>query len=128
MPISAGSTPQSSKIGSTVLGSPAPMRSDMSRRSTRQAACSSVMPHPSASDGSIESFCCRILDGWSRARLGDRVGIVDATAALAEYDASPNRVLESWLLLLAEADLALKGSRRSGQAVLGTMLVDMCTR
>lgn len=38
----------------------------------------------------------------------------------------PGRVLESWLLLLAEADLALKGSRRSGSAVLATMLVDMC--
>ena len=34
--------------------------------------------------------------------------------------------LERWQLLLAEADLALKGSRRSGNAVLTTMLLDMC--
>ncbi len=38
----------------------------------------------------------------------------------------PARHLERWLLLLAEADLALKGSRRSGHEVLATMLVDMC--
>jgi DNA polymerase-3 subunit delta len=36
------------------------------------------------------------------------------------------RTLESWLLLLAEADLALKGSKRNGLEVLSTMLVDMC--
>jgi DNA polymerase-3 subunit delta len=35
-------------------------------------------------------------------------------------------VLERWLLLLAEADLALKGSRRPPGAVLATMLVNMC--
>ena len=34
--------------------------------------------------------------------------------------------LERWLLLLAEADLALKGSRRSGDAVLTTLLLEMC--
>jgi DNA polymerase-3 subunit delta len=38
-----------------------------------------------------------------------------------------SRELESWLLLLAEADLALKGSRRPGADVLATMLVDMCS-
>lgn len=38
----------------------------------------------------------------------------------------PAAHLERWLLLLAEADLALKGSRRSGHEVLATMLVDMC--
>jgi DNA polymerase-3 subunit delta len=36
------------------------------------------------------------------------------------------RTLEHWLLLLAEADLALKGSRRGGDDVVATMLVDMC--
>ncbi|MCC6524282.1 MAG: DNA polymerase III subunit delta [Polyangiaceae bacterium] len=34
--------------------------------------------------------------------------------------------LGRWLGLLAEADLALKGSRRPDRAVLETMLVDMC--
>lgn len=38
----------------------------------------------------------------------------------------PGGTLERWLMLLAEADLALKGSRRPGVDVLGTMLVDMC--
>ena len=36
--------------------------------------------------------------------------------------------LGRWLLLLAEADLALKGSRRAGDAVLTTLLLDMCRR
>ena len=35
-------------------------------------------------------------------------------------------VLERWLMLLSEADLALKGSKRSGEEVLATMIVDMC--
>lgn len=34
--------------------------------------------------------------------------------------------LADWLVLLAEADLALKGSRRPGQRVLETMVVAMC--
>jgi DNA polymerase-3 subunit delta len=34
--------------------------------------------------------------------------------------------LPSWLRLLAETDLALKSSRRPAQAVLETMLIDMC--
>lgn len=38
----------------------------------------------------------------------------------------PAGTLERWLMLLAEADLALKGSRRPGIDVLGSMLVDMC--
>ncbi|MCA9556557.1 MAG: DNA polymerase III subunit delta, partial [Myxococcales bacterium] len=36
------------------------------------------------------------------------------------------QALEDWLMLLGEADLALKGSKRSGDAVLATMMVDMC--
>lgn len=38
----------------------------------------------------------------------------------------PRGALERWLLLLAEADVALKGSKRPAQAVLESMLVDMC--
>ena len=38
----------------------------------------------------------------------------------------PSRALPQWLLLIAEADLALKGSRRQGSEVLATMLVEMC--
>lgn len=40
----------------------------------------------------------------------------------------PRGTLSHWLRLLAETDLALKGSRRPPQAVLETMLVDMCAR
>jgi DNA polymerase-3 subunit delta len=39
----------------------------------------------------------------------------------------PPGTLPSWLRLLAETDLALKGSRRPAQAVLETMLIEMCT-
>ena len=38
----------------------------------------------------------------------------------------PRGTLERWLMLMAEADLALKGSRRDGQGVLATMLAAMC--
>ncbi len=38
----------------------------------------------------------------------------------------PRGTLERWLMLMAEADLALKGSRRDGQGVLATMLTAMC--
>ncbi len=34
--------------------------------------------------------------------------------------------LERWLMLLGEADLALKGSRRAGQEVLATTMIEMC--
>ena len=34
--------------------------------------------------------------------------------------------LPAWLRLLAETDLALKSSRRPAQAVLETMLIEMC--
>ncbi|EYF08490.1 DNA polymerase III subunit delta [Chondromyces apiculatus] len=40
----------------------------------------------------------------------------------------PQGTLPRWLRLLAETDLALKGSRRPPQAVLETMLMDMCAR
>jgi DNA polymerase-3 subunit delta len=48
------------------------------------------------------------------------------------YDAAktvravPPGTLPNWLRLLAETDLALKGSRRPAQAVLETMLIEMC--
>jgi len=38
----------------------------------------------------------------------------------------PPGTLPRWLKLLAEADLALKGSRRPSQAVLETMVIEMC--
>jgi DNA polymerase III subunit delta len=38
----------------------------------------------------------------------------------------PTGTLPSWLRLLADTDLALKSSRRPAQAVLETMLIEMC--
>ncbi len=38
----------------------------------------------------------------------------------------PPGTLPSWLRLLAETDLALKSSRRPAQAVLETLLIEMC--
>lgn len=39
----------------------------------------------------------------------------------------PPGALPSWLRLLAETDLALKGSKRPAQAVLETMVIEMCS-
>jgi DNA polymerase-3 subunit delta len=38
----------------------------------------------------------------------------------------PRGALERWIMLMAEADLALKGSKRDGREVLATMLLAMC--
>jgi DNA polymerase-3 subunit delta len=50
-----------------------------------------------------------------------------ANDARATLRGLPPGTLPSWLRLLAETDLALKGSRRPAQAVLETMLVEMCS-
>jgi DNA polymerase-3 subunit delta len=49
-----------------------------------------------------------------------------ANDALRTVRGVPPGTLPGWLRLLAETDLALKGSRRPAQAVLETMLVEMC--
>jgi DNA polymerase-3 subunit delta len=38
------------------------------------------------------------------------------------------RQLEKWLLVLAETDLALKGSKRPPDAILEDMLTKLCAR
>jgi DNA polymerase III subunit delta len=38
----------------------------------------------------------------------------------------PRGTLSVWLTLLAEADRALKSSRRPAQAILETMVISMC--
>jgi DNA polymerase III subunit delta len=40
----------------------------------------------------------------------------------------PRGALADWMRVLAETDLALKSSRRPAQAVLETMLIEMCAR
>jgi DNA-binding SARP family transcriptional activator len=52
---------------------------------------------PSLLDRSIEALAIRLLMGWARTRLGDSAGLDDAVAALADYDAGPDRVLVSML-------------------------------
>jgi DNA polymerase-3 subunit delta len=49
-----------------------------------------------------------------------------AQDAMRTVRAVPPGTLPMWLRLLAETDLALKGSRRPGQAVLEAMLIEMC--
>jgi DNA polymerase-3 subunit delta len=49
-----------------------------------------------------------------------------ANEALRTVRALPPGTLPSWLRVMAETDLALKGSRRPAQAVLETMLIEMC--
>lgn len=66
--------------------------------------------------------------GCSRAEAAKGAGVPGFKASELERSVRqlPARKLDRWLLLLAEADLALKGSRRSGADVLATMLVEMC--
>jgi DNA polymerase-3 subunit delta len=49
-----------------------------------------------------------------------------ANDALRTVRGAPPGTLASWLRLLGETDLALKSSRRPAQAVLETMLIEMC--
>jgi len=49
-----------------------------------------------------------------------------AMEAARTVRAVPAGTLPSWLRLLAQADLALKGSRRQPQAILEAMLIEMC--
>lgn len=66
--------------------------------------------------------------GLDPAEAGQRAGVAPfKTRELAQVlRAMPRGTMESWLRLLAEADLALKGSKRPAQAVLETMVVAMC--
>ena len=66
--------------------------------------------------------------GASKAEAGKAAGVPGFKVSDLERTVrrlTPQK-LERWLMLLGEADLAVKGSRRPGQEVLATMLVDMC--
>ncbi|MBM4357771.1 MAG: DNA polymerase III subunit delta [Deltaproteobacteria bacterium] len=85
--------------------------------------------------GAIGSRVRQLLkyDGARRAGDGPAeaarlAGVVPFKAQDVERTVSrlPKGTLERWLMLMAEADLALKGSRRPGEEVLGTMLTAMC--
>ncbi len=73
-------------------------------------------------------FQAAITQGESREVAAKAAGVPPFRAdAVARTIATLSpRKLEGWLLLLAEADLALKGSRRDGSEVLATMVIAMC--
>ncbi len=85
--------------------------------------------------GAIGSRVRQLLkyDGARRAGEGPAeaakfAGVMPFKAQDVERTVSrlPRGTLERWLMMMAEADLALKGSRRSSEDVLGTMLTAMC--
>jgi DNA polymerase-3 subunit delta len=76
----------------------------------------------------LVKFQAAMRSGAARADAAKRAGVPPFKAndlERAVRSMSP-ATLDNWLLLLAEADQALKGSRRPAQRVLETMLIDMC--
>ena len=69
-----------------------------------------------------------IHSGASPGEAGQRSGVPPfRVSEVAEVVRSvPRGTLSVWMRLLAEADIALKSSRRPAQAVLETMLLEMC--
>jgi DNA polymerase-3 subunit delta len=76
----------------------------------------------------LVKFESALLGGASAQEAGQRAGVppfrVNDTAQVIR--SVPRGTFPSWLRLLAEADLALKSSRRPAQAILETMLIEMC--
>ncbi|HSJ91289.1 MAG TPA: BTAD domain-containing putative transcriptional regulator [Ilumatobacter sp.] len=68
---------------------------------------------PELLDRSIEALAARLLIGWARARTGDPAGIDDALAALADYDAGPDRVLGAMLRTCVAATMLESGDGRA---------------
>ena len=66
--------------------------------------------------------------GADMAEAAKRAGVAPFKAQEVEQrvKAIPAASLARWLPLLAEADLALKGSRRPPQAILETLVIEMC--
>lgn len=78
----------------------------------------------------LVKFEAAVAEGKSPAEAAARAGVPpfkaqDMARTLRGLD---SRTLGTWLARLAEADLALKGSRRPPQAVLETLFADMCRR
>lgn len=76
----------------------------------------------------LVKFESALMSGLSAQEAGQRAGVppfrVNDTAQVIR--GLPRGTFTSWLRLLAETDVALKSSRRPAQAVLETMLIDMC--
>ncbi len=73
-------------------------------------------------------FESALSSGASREEAAQRAGVppfrVHEVADMLK--AIPRGTLSRWMRYLAEADLALKSSRRPAQAILETMLIEMC--
>nr|WP_153821190.1 DNA polymerase III subunit delta [Polyangium spumosum] len=85
--------------------------------------------------GLIASNVRKMVKMDAALRAGSSVNEAAARAGLPPFKAQetaqtlkslPRGMLVSWVRLLAEADRALKGSKRSPQAVLETMVIAMC--
>ncbi len=85
--------------------------------------------------GAIGSRVRQLLKYEAQRRAGEGPSEAARLAGVAPFKAQdiertvarlPRGTLERWLMLMAEADLALKGSRRDGEDVLATMLTAMC--
>jgi DNA polymerase-3 subunit delta len=76
----------------------------------------------------LVKFEAALNSGVSPGEAGQRAGVPPfRVSTVAEVVRSvPKGTLAMWMRLLAEADLALKSSRRPAQAVLETMLLEMC--
>ncbi|HSO00426.1 MAG TPA: DNA polymerase III subunit delta [Candidatus Nanopelagicales bacterium] len=78
----------------------------------------------------LVKFDSALAGGLSPQDAAQRAGVppFKASEMAQTVRGLPRGTLSHWLRLLAETDLALKGSRRPPQAVLETMLMDMCAR
>ncbi|WP_437670013.1 DNA polymerase III subunit delta [Sorangium sp. So ce131] len=78
----------------------------------------------------LVKFESALAAGASQAEAAQRAGVAPFKAG--EYAQTlrtlPKGALGGWMRTLAETDLALKSSRRPAQAVLETMLIEMCSR
>lgn len=78
----------------------------------------------------LVKFESALAAGASQGEAAQRAGVPPFKAGeLAQtLRGLPRGALAGWLRVLSETDLALKSSRRPGQAVLETMLIEMCSR
>jgi DNA polymerase-3 subunit delta len=76
----------------------------------------------------LVKFESALATGASSSEAAQRAGVPPFKAGELSQTLRtlPRDALPLWMRLLAETDLALKSSRRPAQAVLETMLVDMC--
>lgn len=76
----------------------------------------------------LVKFESALRNGADPREAAQRAGMppFKANDAARTVRAVPPGTLPTWLRLLAETDLALKGSKRQSQAILETMLIEMC--